>query len=103
MPTPRPISRQFLRCLAVASRRRGNHSNGADTCLPSAKVTTRESLVKDTLTTSAAGLTPKVHIPRNYKLLAVLFNQNRNAPILNTFGIGPKFTVHPTPWRIRLD
>src|SRR3954468_11638213 len=74
MPTPRPINRQFLRCLAVASRRRGNHSSGAETCLPSARVTTRESLVKETCTASAAGLTDKVLIPRNYKLLAMLFN-----------------------------
>src|SRR3954464_1306571 len=74
MPTPRPINRQFFRCLAVASRSRGNHSSGAETCLPSARVTTRESLVKETCTASAAGLTPKVLIPRNYKLLAMLFN-----------------------------
>src|SRR3954468_3556871 len=79
MPTPRPINRQFLRCLAVASRRRGNHSSGAETCLPSARVTTRETLVKETCTASAAGLTDKVLIPRNYKLLAMLFNHKRQS------------------------
>ncbi len=78
MPTPRPISRQFFRCFTVASRSLGNHSNGADTCRPSARITTSESLVKDTPTASAAGLTPKVLIPRNYKLLAVLFNHFSN-------------------------
>ncbi len=32
MPSPRPINRQWPRCAAVASRRRGNHSSGAEFC-----------------------------------------------------------------------
>src|SRR2546430_365241 len=75
---PPPISRQFLRCFGVARRRRGNHSNGADTCRPSAKVTTRESSVKVASTASATGLTTKVLIPCNYKLFAMLFNHLAN-------------------------
>src|SRR5690349_4576692 len=68
------MSLQFRRCFAVASRKRGNHSSGADTCRPSASVTTKASAVNDTSTASAIGLCVKVLIPRNYKLLAMLFN-----------------------------
>jgi len=45
---PLAMSRQFLRCLGVASRRRGNHSNGTDTSRPSESVTIIASLVKRT-------------------------------------------------------
>ena len=39
IPSPRPISRQCVRCVGVASSNRGNHTRGTDSSRPSARTT----------------------------------------------------------------
>src|SRR5262249_15178050 len=75
IPTPRPMSRQFARCLGVARRRRGNQASGAETRRPSTSVTISSSSVHLTSTASATGLLAKVLIPSNDKLVAMFFNE----------------------------
>ena len=65
IPTPRPMRRQFARCLDVARRSRGNQANGAETRRPSTSVTISSSSVHLTSTASATGLLAKVLIPGN--------------------------------------
>jgi len=75
IPTPRPMRRQFARCLGVARRSRGNQANGAETRRPSTSVTISSSSVHLTSIASATGLLAKVLIPENDKLVAMLFNE----------------------------
>ena len=56
MPIPEPMSLQALRSSGEASRRRGNHSSGAEIVRPSASVTIISMSLNATCVASALGL-----------------------------------------------
>jgi len=63
VPTPCPMSRQFISCSALAFLKRGNHSNGAETSLPSADTTQSDPEVNDDSTTLGSTFIAKVSMP----------------------------------------
>jgi hypothetical protein len=102
MPIPRPIKRQFFRCCSLASRNRGNHSNGAETSLPSAKVTRRASDENVISTMRGSSFTAKVLIPFLLKYVLVLlyqlsqssnFTAAKSLRFSKLYGIQPKFGI----------
>jgi hypothetical protein len=82
MPIPGPMNRQLARWAGEESRSRGNHSSGAETIRPSARVTWSESISTSTAMALASVLTlavvSNVLIPFIPYLLFVLLNQFSN-------------------------
>src|SRR5216683_2160658 len=77
MPIPRAINRHCWRCSGVASRRRGNHSRGTDTSLPSDKRTVKASSENRTSTakTLVGLMGAEVFIPFLQEECGILFDQ----------------------------
>src|SRR5213594_4150280 len=69
---PPPMSSQLALCFADAPTRRGNHTRGTTTVLPSDNATLRSSSVQDTSTASASALSTEVRIPFLQEDLLVL-------------------------------
>jgi hypothetical protein len=72
MPWPPPISLQFRRWSSDASINRGNHTSGAASSRPSAKITTRRSSRTLASTAVASYLTAEVGIPCLHELQSML-------------------------------
>lgn len=75
IPQPRPISLQFFRCSGDASRRRGNHSSGAEMERPSARAKVTEWALKLTSSATGSRVMLKVLIPSLHKDLLVRSDQ----------------------------
>lgn len=73
-PFPPPINSQAARCLGVASKSRGNQTNGAETVRPSARTKFSVSFVQDTSTAVISLLSTKVPMPLLQE--GILFAEN---------------------------
>ncbi len=105
---PLAISRQFLRCFDVASRRRGNHSSGMDISRPSESTTLSASCVTRTLSASTAvgQDTLKVFVPFLQKESNVFLDDFSNLPKFFRIITQLQLTPHrqsSSPWDFQMN